>query len=213
MSETDGENVAKRNEGPGRKPAEKPRESSGKSRKRSGGSREPSGKETSSRFGDAFFAVQKFIVGRAWSLLLLVLIGEIGGFLIHKNWESVSQASGRNIVQVVLLVLGLIAFWIAPGRAGFMRRLCFLLVFAGGVLVALTWGVEVLDGRALKIGHLEAVQTTWLGELGLMWLMFGVFLALLMYGGRFVFSKWRETPDAAARRAGKRSQGDDSPRG
>ncbi len=168
---------------------------------------------SASRFGEIFFAVQKCVIGRAWSLLLVTLAGEIGGYVIHKSWDGVSQASGRTMVQVLLLVLGLIAFWISPGRAGFMRRLCFLLVFVGGVLVSLAWGFEVLGGRAVEPNQLKAVQDTWIGELGLMWLMFGVFLGVLMWGGRFVFSKWRETPDAAARRAGTRARADDSPRG
>lgn len=167
---------------------------------------------SASRFGDVFFAIQKFVIGRAWSLLLLTLAGEVGGYVIHKSWDGVTQASGRTMVQVLLLVLGLIAFWVSPKRAGFMRRLCFLLVFAGGVLVALAWGFEVLGGRTVEPNQLKAVQKTWVGELGLMWLMFGVFLAILMWGGRFVFSKWRETPAVAARRAGMRAT-DDSSRG
>ncbi len=161
--------------------------------------------------GGMFFAIQKFVIERAWSLLLLTLLGEIGGFVIHKSWESVAQESGRTIIQIVLLVLGLIAFWISPKRAGFMRRLCFLLAFAGVVLAGLTWGFEIFGGRALELGHLEAVRTTWLGELGLTWLMFGFFLAVLMWGGRYVFSKWRETPGTAAKRAGRKWREDDSP--
>ncbi len=202
--------MSESNSGSGESTSGKPRSSgSGEGARSSGEGAEGS----ASRFGEMFFSVQKFVIGRAWSLLLLTLAGEIGGYVIHKSWDGVSQASGRTMVQVFLLVLGLIAFWVSPKRAGFMRRLCFLLVFTGGVLVALAWGFEVLGGRAVEPNQLKAVQDTWVGELGLWWLMFGVFLGILMWGGRFVFSKWRETPAAAARRAGKRARADDPPRG
>ncbi len=181
-----------------------------------GGGARPSGEgadSSASRFGEMFFAVQKFVIGRAWSLLLLTLAGEIGGMLIDKSWDGVSRSGGRAITMTVLLVLGLVAFWISPRFAGFMRRLCFLLILGGGVLVGGTWVVEVFGGAALEKGHLTAIQNAWIGELGLVWLVSGVFLGILMWGGRFVFSKWRETPDAAARRAGKRARADDSPHG
>jgi len=160
--------------------------------------------EGGSRAASAFFSVQKFVIARAWSMLVLILVSEVGGFAAHKIWENVSRSTGQQITQAALLTLGLVIFWIAPHRARFMRRLCLLLVLGGGVLLGLTWGLSAINGEAQRLGDLQAIRSYWSGEISLSWLVSGALLATLMWGGRFVFAKWRETPADAARRAGGR---------
>ncbi len=159
-----------------------------------------------SRAGELFFRVQKFVVERAWSLLLLTVLSEVGAFVLHKLWE-VKFPTGRAIVQTLLLVAGLVAFWVWPRRARFMVRLCFLLIFAGVVLLALTWIITLATGEARDGGLLDSILSYWSGEIGRNWLVSGLILAVLMWGGRAMFRAWRTSPVERARRAESRRVG------
>ncbi len=160
-----------------------------------------------SRARDLLFRVQKFVVERAWSLLLLTVLSEIGAFVLHKLWE-IRPATGRATVQTLLLVAGLVAFWMWPGRARFMVRLSFLLIFAGLVLLVLTWVITLATGEAKQQGLIDSVLSYWSGEIGRNWLVSGLILAILMWGGRAMFRAWRTSPVEKARRADGRRAGD-----
>lgn len=160
----------------------------------------PQGAEAAGRFGEIFFRVQRFVIERAWSLLLLTMLSEGGAYAMFKAWD-LPRATGRGIVQSGLLLLGLIAFWAWPTRARFMVRLCFLLVFAGGAMFLLTWAIALMNGEASRLGHVRSVMTYWGGEIARSWLVSGALLAVLMWGGRRVFRSMRESPAEKARRS------------
>lgn len=140
----------------------------------------------SPRLAQAAFRVQRFVVRRAWSLLVLLGLSELGSILARKYWDERYGDLGRQGVFYALLGIGLVSFWLWPKRARFMRQLVGLLLVLGTVVL----GMCMLLGAN---AHGWSLGAAWshrldyaLGESGQRWFFSGMGLALVMGLGLLV---------------------------
>lgn len=149
------------------------------------------------RLGPAAYQVQKFVVKRAWSLLVLLGLSELGSVLARKFWDERYGDLGRQGVFYLLLAAGLVSFWLWPKRARFMRQLVGLLLILGGLVL----GICVLLAAG---SHGWSLAAAWshrgdyaLAESGQRWFFSGVGLALVMGLGLVVRQRLKARKRAA----------------
>lgn len=130
--------------------------------------------------GQAAYRAQRFVVKRAWSLLVLLGLSELGSVLARKYWDARYGDLGRQGVFFLLLVIGLVCFWLWPKRARFMRQLVGLLLVLGALVLG-TCMLLAANEHGWSLGAAWAHRLDYaLGESGQRWFFSGLGLALVM---------------------------------
>lgn len=140
----------------------------------------PQDKARSPHLGQAAYRAQRFVVKRAWSLLVLLGLSELGSILARKYWDERYGDLGRQGVFYILLGVGLVSFWLWPRRARFMRQLVGLLLIAGAVVLG-TCMVLAAGAHGWTLGASWTHRLDYaLAESGQRWFFSGLGLALVM---------------------------------
>lgn len=146
-------------------------------------------KSDAGKWAERFFAFQRWVVKRFWSIIVLTIAAQIGGYIGHTQF-GIERQHGRTFTLAVLIGAGVIFYWFSPRRAKFMLRLCFLLLVGAAILVGLPLLVQFI--RLGSIGDAwRSIEGTMLTPLGMDWLKAGVALMILLLGGRFVGTQIR----------------------
>jgi len=139
----------------------------------------------SSRAGELFFAFQRFTIKRLWTIIVLTLASQIGGFIAKRQFGEPYEPWGRQGIYILLLIVGLMIFWIVPTRAGFMRRLVWILLTAGAATLAITYAIA-LASQGTPRKAWDTLDSYWMTPLGWQWLFGGIGLAAIMWGGLWI---------------------------
>ncbi|MBX3364461.1 MAG: hypothetical protein KF866_06830 [Phycisphaeraceae bacterium] len=134
----------------------------------------------------ALYNFQKFIVQRAWAIILLLVLSQIGGLLAKHLWSPDRERLGRELTHYALILLGLILFWIWPKRIRFMRRVVALLITCGSIVVAVCLLLGAISEGWTFRDAWRGQSTYILAELGRRWVISGLALGLLMGLGLLV---------------------------
>ncbi len=156
---------------------------------KSSGGKAPEKKSEAGKWAERFFAFQRWVVKRFWSIIVLTIASQFGGYIGHAQF-GIDRVHGRTFTIAVLIAAGVIFYWLAPRRARFMLNLCFLLLVGAGILVGLPLLVQFI--RLGSIGEAwRSIEGAMLTGLGLDWLKAGVVLLILLIGGRLVGAQLR----------------------
>ncbi len=146
-------------------------------------------KSEAGKWAERFFAFQRWVVKRFWSIIVLTIASQFGGYIGHTQF-GIDRVHGRTFTIAVLIAAGVIFYWLAPRRARFMLNLCFLLLVGAGILVGLPLLVQFI--RLGGIGDAwRSIEGAMLTGLGMDWLKAGVVLLILLIGGRLVGAQLR----------------------
>lgn len=133
--------------------------------------------------------IQRLVVKKLWTIIVLTVLATIGGMLAARAWGPDHRGTGENLTYAILISLGIVGYWIWPAKVRVIKRLCTLLLLGGSSILVVTFvlslranGWQLADGWAGLGDYL-------LTPLGWRWLISGAGLGVLLMVGPIVRSR------------------------
>lgn len=155
--------------------------------------------------------IQRLVVKKLWSIIVLTTLATIGGMLAARAWGPEHRVTGENLTYAILITLGIVGYWIWPKKIRVMRRLCTLLLLGGSTILVIAF-VLSLRASSWQLGEGWAGMGDYLlTALGWRWFISGAGLGVLLMVGPIVRSRRAAHKQAAAQTTATKPAATDQP--